>query len=395
MTALLRHKYWITNLRRLIHTNNSRCIKCLRQRHEFAQQLMGDLPADRLLPCRPFRHSGVDYAGPFQIKARGGRTNIIEKKYVAVFICMVTKAVHLELAEDLSTTEFIQAFLRFTSIRGSCTKLWSDNGKNFVGAEKELAKMLRSWKRFDMAKQLQKEGTEWHFITPSAPHQGGLWEAAVKSMKYHLRRVIGAEILTSSAFRTILAQTSAVMNSRPIAALSDDPESLEFLTPGHLLLGESIIQPFGAYVQETPDNRLTLAAKAQKRSQLIWKAWSQDYLHELQQRTKWTTPKPNLKIGDLVLIREENVPPTLWQTGRITNVFPGADGLVRNVRLKTASSKNDLDRPVQKLCLLLPKDIEAETSTGQCVEADTIETTDANMEVHQNGTTEADVDEFV
>lgn len=117
------------------------------------------------------------------------------------------------------------------------------------------------------------------------------------------------------------------MNSRPIAALLDHPESLEFLTPGHLLLGESIIQPFGAYVQDTPDNRLTQAARAQKRSQLIWKAWSQDYLHELQQRTKWTTAQPNLRIGDLVLIREENIPPTMWKTGQITNVFPGADGL--------------------------------------------------------------------
>lgn len=93
--------------------------------------------------------------------------------------------VHLELAEDLSTAEFIQAFLRFTSIRGACTRLWSDNGKNFVGAELKLARMLRSWRSVDMGGELQRHGTEFRFITPSAPHQGGLWEAAVKGMKYH------------------------------------------------------------------------------------------------------------------------------------------------------------------------------------------------------------------
>lgn len=235
MMALLRQKVWITGLRRLIHTNNSRCMSCVRQQQKCAQQMMADLPKDRTEPCRPFAHTGFDYAGPFEQKARGGRCKIIEKKYVAVFVCMVSKAVHLELAEDLSTKEFIQAYLRFTSIRGACLRLWSDNGRNFVGAEKELARMLRGWKQMDLGSELQRLGTEWRFITPSAPHQGGLWEAAVKSMKHHLRRVMGKEMLTSSEFRTILAQTSAAMNSRPLAALSDDPNDLEFLTPGHFL----------------------------------------------------------------------------------------------------------------------------------------------------------------
>lgn len=377
MAALLRQNLWITGLRRLIHTNNSRCLSCVRQQKKFAQQMMADLPKDRIEPCRPFAHTGVDYAGPFQIKARGGRCKIIEKKYVAVFVCMVSKAVHLELAEDLSTKEFIQAFLRFTSIRGSCSRLWSDNGKNFVGAEVELARMLRSWKHMELGSELQRLGTEWRFITPSAPHQGGLWEAAVKSMKYHLRRVIGKEILTSSEFRTILAQTSAAMNSRPLAALSDDPDDLEFLTPGHFLCGESMIQLFGKNVQDAPTNSLKRVEQIQQKSQLIWKQWSQDYLNELQQRTKWREPERNMQVGDLVLICEENTVPTLWRTGRVVEVFLAADGLVRNVRLKKVdvSSKNVkvsyLERPVQKLCLLLPKDIEADTSRAQGVEADT------------------------
>lgn len=103
---------------------------------------MGDLPSDRIQPYRAFKRSGVDYAGPFMVKARNGRCNIMEKKYVAVFVCMVTKAVHLELAESLSAEDFVEAFLNFTSIRGTCERLWSDNGKNFEGAATDLKEML-------------------------------------------------------------------------------------------------------------------------------------------------------------------------------------------------------------------------------------------------------------
>lgn len=367
MTAVLRQKFWITNLRRLIRTNNSRCISCVRQRQEGVQQIMSDLPSDRVRPCRAFKHSGVDYAGPFMLKVRGGRCKVIEKKWVAVFVCMVTKAVHLELVEDMSTAEFIQAFLRFTSVRGNCTRLWSDNGTNFTGAEKELASMLRSWRKIDVEGSLQRLGTEFRFITPNAPHQGGLWEAAVKSMKYHLRRVIGPHKLTSSAFQTILAQTSAVLNSRPLAALSEDPEDLQFLTPAHLMNGEPIALPFGRNVQDIPDNRLKWAQRIQKMSQVFWQAWAQDYLNEYQQRPKWNKAQVNLKIGDLVVMRDENTPPTLWKMARVIEVFPGADGRVRNVRVKT--TKNTYERPVQKLCLL-PVDIEVETPRGECVGAD-------------------------
>lgn len=129
--------------------------------------------------------------------------------------------------------------------------------------------MLHSWKHLDIAGELQRNGTEWRFITPSAPHQGGLWEASVKAMKHHLRRVMGHELLTSSEFRTILAQASAIMNSRPLGPLSDDPEDLEFLTPGHFLCGEAMTQLFGRNVQELPSNRLTRAEQIQQKSQMI------------------------------------------------------------------------------------------------------------------------------
>ena len=109
--------------------------------------------------------------------------------------------------------------------------------KKFVGAERELQKMLCSWNDSEMGQRLQKFGTEWRFITPSAPHQGGLWAAAVKSKKFHLRRVVNPHHLTGALCRSVLVQISAMMNSRPIAALSEDPDDLSFLTPPHFLIG--------------------------------------------------------------------------------------------------------------------------------------------------------------
>lgn len=185
MTAHLRHRFWITGLTRAIHTNNQRCIICVRHQRKVAEQLMGSLPADRVQQSNPFQHSGVDFAGPFETKPRPGRCKLRDKKWVAVFVCMATKAVHLELVDSLSTHDFIKAFIRFTSFRGKCTHLWSDHGTNFVGADAELERMAKSWADADTDayRELRENmRINWHFITPSAPHQGGLWEAAVKSM---------------------------------------------------------------------------------------------------------------------------------------------------------------------------------------------------------------------
>lgn len=354
MAATLRQRFWIVNLRRAIKTSLSRCIPCIRQRQKVGEQIMGSLPADRVRPNAAFQTSGVDYAGPFEVKARSGKCKIMEKKYVAVFVCMVTKAVHLELVENLSTAAFIAAFHRFTSLRGSCTQLWSDNGTGFVGAAKQLGKMVSSWAETDSEsfKELCELRVKWNFITPSAPHQGGLWEAAVRSMKYHLRRVVGKQTLDGDHFRTLLAQISAILNSRPLSALSTDSEDLDFLTPGHFIIGRSMKQMFGPRLDESPRNALKRYEMTQHMSQCFWKHWRASYLNDLQQRTKWITPQRNAEVGDLVLIKEDNLPPTLWKTARIIKTTPGADGLVRNVELRVPEKKQTLCRAIQKLVFL-------------------------------------------
>lgn len=237
--ATLRQRYWVIGGRNAVGTIVRRCVRCARFRAVTAQEMMGQLPRSRVSPSRPFLNTGVDYAGPFELKTFRGRAGRPYKGFLVVFVCFSTSAVHLEMATDYSTQGFLAAFKRFTGRRGICRTLTSDCGTNFVGADAELRRLFRSASRElgDLRHVLAADGTEWRFNPPAAPHFGGKWEAAVKSVKFHLRRVIGDTRLTYEEFSTFLAQVEAVLNSRPLCALTEDPDDIAALTPGHFLTG--------------------------------------------------------------------------------------------------------------------------------------------------------------
>lgn len=129
----------------------------------------------------------------------------------------------MEVVGNLMSETFVDAFRRFTVRRGPCEELISDNGTTFVAANKELRKAVLSWQGILANEQLVEMGTRWRFITPASPFKGGLWEAAVKSMKFHLKRVTGQQIFSFEALNSLVVQVEGVMNSRPLCALSDDP----------------------------------------------------------------------------------------------------------------------------------------------------------------------------
>lgn len=197
-------------------------------------------------------------------------------------------------------------------------------------------------------------GTAWNFITPAAPHQGGLWEAAVKAMKHHLRRVMGNRELTYEMLDTLIKQIAGCLNSRPLTALSDDADDIQALTPAHFLMAEPVVQPPGPYLPDEPRDRRQVWLEIQHMVQSFWKQWRADYLNQLQQRFKWAEKQENVAVGQLVLIRSDQTPPTAWPMGRITEVHPGDDGLVRNATIRT--SLTTLVRPIQKL-VVLPIDV--------------------------------------
>lgn len=193
--------------------------------------------------------------------------------------------------------------------------------------------------------------TKWHFSPASAPHFNGLAEAGVKSVKSHLKKTIGDTKLTFEELSTLLADIEACVNSRPICALSSSPNDVSVLTPGHFLVGQSLIAPPEPNHIESNANWLDKWQRVQKMTQYFWKRWQTDYLNQLQNRSKWLTKDhENPKIDELVLIREDNVPPSQWSTGRITAVHPGKDNLTRVVSVKAKNS--ELKRPITKICPL-------------------------------------------
>jgi len=201
-----------------------------------------------------------------------------------------------------------------------------------------------------VAVSLAAEGISWHFNPPGAPHFGGLWEAGVKSVKYHLHRVLKLHRLTYEEFSTTLTQVEACLNSRPLTALSNDPSDFNALTSGHFLIGQPLLAVPEPNLTMTNENRLTRWQLVQRLQQQFWKRWSLEFLTRLTQRPKWLQHRQQIKVNDLVLIKDENQPPQTWKLGRVHQVHPGSDDIVRVVTIKTADS--EFKRPITKLCLL-------------------------------------------
>ena len=165
---------------------------------------MGELPQARVRPSSPFERSGVDYAGPINVRLTKTKGKGTMKGYIAIFIFMATRAVHIDVVEDYTSQVFIAAFHRFTPRRGHYRELYSDQGTNFVGADFQVREMDASSSFSSRVVSTPgQEGTSWIFNSPSAPHFGGIWEAAVKSAKHHLRRIIGDQVLTFSELATL------------------------------------------------------------------------------------------------------------------------------------------------------------------------------------------------
>ncbi|KAL4127332.1 hypothetical protein QTP88_011507 [Uroleucon formosanum] len=346
LTVLISRRFWIISLRSVLHNIITNCSVCVRFDAKRVQPLMADLPDTRVQQRRPFERVGVDYAGPLQMRETRLRKSRVFKIYIAVFICFTTKAVHLEVVTDLSTDAFLAAFDRFIARRGLPSDVFSDCGTNFVGADKKLRALIHS-PAGRAAIANSRAICDWHFNPPSAPHFGGLWEAAVRSTKRLLIRVIGAHIFTYEEFTTILARVEAVLNSRPLTPASTDPHDLECLTPSHFLIGQPLLTVPPRSGPE-PARSLTDRWKLMDQChQSFWRRWSSEYLTTLQERSRWTKGLPNVKIDDMVVVVDTQNPPLLWRLGRIVELFPGTDGHVRVARVLTRAGS--VVRPVVKL----------------------------------------------
>lgn len=161
---------------------------------------------------------------------------------------------------------------------------------------------------------------------------------------------MGTHVLTYEEFTTLVTRVEAVLNSRPLTPLTTDPSDLEYLSPGHFLIGQPLL---AVPTRVSFESRVNLTQRwklLDQCHQAFWRCWSTEYLTSLQGRSKWTTEAPNVKVNDMVVIIDNQSPPLAWRIGRIIELLPGNDGVVRVVRLLTCNGQ--ITRPVAKIVVL-------------------------------------------
>ena len=354
--AKVRNRYWIVGAHDLAKSIKYRCVFCREMEAKAELQVMADLPSSRLKPFTPpFHFTSCDYFGPYNVKIGRNKTC---KHYGVIFTCLNSRAVHLDLATDCSTMEFIQVLRRFYAVRGVPSLMLSDNGTQFIGAERQLREMIQGWDKNKLQEFSAEKGMQWQFTTPGAPHQNGCAESLVKSCKIALKKAIGEQVLTPFELQTCLLEIANLVNQRPIGRIPNDPDDGSYICPNELLLGRASSHvPQGPFRQsKNPRHRVEFV---QRIVDSFWNRWTRDVFPSLIPRKKWNAERRNVRVDDFVIVQTPGAVRGKWKVGRVINVFPGHDGRVRNIKVKTPTG--EYERPITKIAVIYPAEGYEET----------------------------------
>ena len=349
--AELRSAYWVVKGRQLVKRLLRACTTCRRHEGPPCQGVPSPpLPSFRVTESRPFQTTGVDYAGPLYIRTPVSSQT---KVWMVLYTCYVTRAVHLDLVQDMTAETFLRSLRRFTARRGTPTRIVSDNAKTFKSSAASLAKSLGVG------------SLKWQFNLEKAPWQGGAFERMIKSAKRCLRKAIGRNSLTFDELQTLVTEVEGVLNSRPLTYVYDS-DITEPLTPSHLLVGYRILTlPDPSSLEDPADDysREKLTRRAAHLNQALnkfWRRWKREYLLELRElhrvREHRGTPY-DLRPGEVVTVYDEGHPRGMWRLGRIETLVPASDGKVRGVSVRVMSKGGRAElvrRPIQ---LIYPLEI--------------------------------------
>ncbi|KAK3726566.1 hypothetical protein QZH41_001952, partial [Actinostola sp. cb2023] len=324
--------YWIIGGSSAVGRYITNCVTCSKLRSKTEDQKMADLPNDRLQPAPPFTFCAVDYFGPWYIKE--GRKEL--KRYGVLFTCMACRAIHLETANSLDTSSFINALRRFISRRGPIRQLRSDRGTNFVGAKKELQEAVKQLDQTKIQEFLLKRNCDWfkfEMNVPSSSHMGGSWERQIRTVRSVLSALLeeNGRQLDDESLRTLMCETESVVNSRPLSVENlNSPNGPEPLTPNHLLTSKTqVVLPPPSEFQRADLYSRRRWRRVQHLINEFWSRWKKEFILSLQQRQKWIRPRRNLQVNDIVLIKDGNAPRNQWPMARVEDTTLDSDGLVR------------------------------------------------------------------
>ena len=290
-----------------------------------------------------------------------------------MFTCAITRAIHLEVVEDLTVEAFLLAFRRFASRKSLPRKLISDNASTFVSANNELKELFQS---HALKETLAREGIEWLFIPKKAPWYGGFWERLIGLTKSTIKKVLGRAAVNLCTLQTIVVEVEAILNDRPLTYVSSDIRDEEALTPAHLLYGRRITSLPHPHVESdevddpTYQTNIDFLGKTKHVTLLIqhfWQRWRHEYLTSLREFHKGSgINKESVKVGDVVLIHDDN-PRVNWKLALVTSINRGRDGLVRSVNLRTANGRTNRSitrlHPLEVQAKEVQCPTEAETTT--------------------------------
>lgn len=350
----LREKYWIPAGRQLAKTIVKNCLTCKRLTIKPMDTLTASLPHDRLDQCAPFTIIGIDFAGPLLVKDG----NSTKKAYICLITCAVSRAIHLELVPSLNTEEFLLAFQRMITRRGTPSVVYSDNAKTFKRADSDL-KLI--WGNLDSEQLKEFFGTKkivWKYIVERAAWYGGWWEILVKSTKTSLKKNLGLSYLSYTGLETAVLQAEGIINSRPLTYVYNDLAEPTPLSPAEILIGRRItsLPPFNLKLNNVPNSRKEFVKRMKHREVIINKFWNRfrcEYLRELRSAhySKTTKNLHQIKTNDVVIIQDDKLKRHMWKIGRVIEIVKGRDGQIRSCIVKT-SNGTKIRRSIKHLCNL-------------------------------------------
>lgn len=348
----IRQKYWIPRIRQCVKSILKKCVICKKViGRPYPLPETPPLVKYRLEESSPFTVTGVDFSGALHVKPDNGGTT---KVYICLFTCATTRAIHLEVVQDLTEATFLQAFRRFCSRRSLPRLMVSDNGTTFHAAANQIRKLASS--EF-LHNHLGKKGTEWTFIPNRAPWFGGWWERLIGLTKTTLKKVLGRTCISINELQTVITEIEATINDRPLTYVSSNSDDPEPLTPAHLLHGRTITRLPYQYPDIKPIPMATSRSVLLKRADTLRKVigdfqerWKREYLTALRERYQTTHGRTcnlqTIKAGDVVQIHEDK-PRALWRLAIVEEVVHGRDDLVWSAKLRIKDGLTN--RPITKL----------------------------------------------
>lgn len=335
MISGIRNQYWIIGVRKLARKVKNQCPRCVRFDSLPCQQPIAPLPKERCQKSDPFSVTGVDHAGPLYSADNPGK-----KHYICLFTCAVTRAIHLELVDDLSLAQFLLAFKRFVSRRRLPLTIVSDQAQTFKAAAKRFTEMYSD------------KSPMWKFNTPRCPWAGGMWERCVRTVKSCLKKCLGLKCLTRLELSTLLCEIEQCINSRPLTYVGDTIDSSMILTPNHFLNGGAVGEKTTVVIDRGISEAERVRTRAQDRNEELdkfWDVWSNEYIRQLPHAPMYK-PRGRLQVGSVVMVKEENIPKLKWPLGLVTKTNMSKDNVVRSVEIKT--QKGRIVRPIQNIHVL-------------------------------------------